>query len=46
MRIDPLDFDAMAQPASVLASDPRKTMLAKLYLALVLNGIDPKGSRA
>ncbi|MBR0650838.1 aminotransferase class III-fold pyridoxal phosphate-dependent enzyme [Roseomonas terrae] len=45
MRIDPLDFDAMAQPASVLASDPRKTMLAKLYLALVLNGIDPKGSR-
>jgi len=41
--LDPLTWDANTQPLEVFVPDPRKTMLAKLYLALVVNGIDPKG---
>jgi glutamate-1-semialdehyde 2,1-aminomutase len=45
LRIDPLAWDALAQPASIFKPDPRRAMLAKLYLALVVGGIDPKGPR-
>jgi glutamate-1-semialdehyde 2,1-aminomutase len=45
LEVDPLAWDANAQPESVFKADPRKTMLAKLYLALVVNGVDPKGPR-
>lgn len=45
LDIDPLRWDANAAPAALFAGDPRKGMLAKLYLALVVGGIDPKGSR-
>jgi len=45
LDVDPLTWDANAQPASVFKADPRKSLLAKLYLALVVNGIDPKGPR-
>jgi glutamate-1-semialdehyde 2,1-aminomutase len=45
LDIDPLEWNANDQPSEVFAGDPRKTMLAKLYLALVVHGIDPKGSR-
>lgn len=43
--VDPLGWDATAQPAGAFKADPRKAMLAKLYLALVVNGMDPKGPR-
>lgn len=43
--IDPLRWDANAQPVSLFGGDPRKGLLAKLYLALVVQGIDPKGAR-
>jgi len=45
LEVDPLAWDANAQHASVFKADPRKTMLAKLYLALVVHGVDPKGPR-
>ena len=45
LDIDPLSWDANAQPVALFGGDPRKAMLAKLYLALVVQGIDPKGSR-
>lgn len=45
LDIDPLRWDADAEPAARFGGDPRKGMLAKLYLALVVAGIDPKGSR-
>ncbi|MBX6743449.1 MAG: aspartate aminotransferase family protein, partial [Acetobacteraceae bacterium] len=45
LDVDPLTWDANAQPASVFKADPRKSLLAKLYLALVVNGMDPKGPR-
>ncbi|WP_426955037.1 aspartate aminotransferase family protein [Muricoccus radiodurans] len=45
LDIDPLTWDANALPARVFGGDPRKGLMAKLYLALLVNGIDPKGSR-
>ncbi|WP_149537384.1 aspartate aminotransferase family protein [Siccirubricoccus phaeus] len=45
LDLDPLAWDANAQPTARFGADPRKQMLAKLYLALVVNGIDPKGPR-
>ena len=45
LDVDPLAWDAAAQPASAFKADPRRTMLAKLYLALVVHGVDPKGPR-
>ena len=45
VEIDPQTWDANAQPVSVFGGETRKAMLAKLYLALVVNGIDPKGAR-
>jgi glutamate-1-semialdehyde 2,1-aminomutase len=44
-EVDPMVWDANAQPASAFKADPRKALMAKLYLALVVNGIDPKGPR-
>ena len=44
-EVDPLTWDANAQPHGVFKADPRKSLMAKLYLALVVNGIDPKGPR-
>jgi glutamate-1-semialdehyde 2,1-aminomutase len=45
LDIDPERWDAHHHPAHFFVGDPRKAMLAKLYLALVVHGIDPKGSR-
>jgi len=45
LDVDPMRWDANAQPPSLFGGDPRKGLLAKLYLALVVEGIDPKGSR-
>jgi glutamate-1-semialdehyde 2,1-aminomutase len=45
LDIDPMTWDANAQPTSLFGGEPRKGMLMKLYLALVVSGIDPKGSR-
>jgi glutamate-1-semialdehyde 2,1-aminomutase len=45
MDIDPLTFNATSVAPEKFAGDPRKGMLQKLYLALVVHGIDPKGSR-
>lgn len=45
LEIDPVSWDATVQPSGIFGGDPRKTMLSKLYLALVVHGIDPKGSR-
>ena len=45
LAVDPLAWDANAQPTEIFGGDPRKTLLAKLYLALVVNGMDPKGPR-
>jgi glutamate-1-semialdehyde 2,1-aminomutase len=45
LAIDPLSWDANAQPLSVFTGDPRKSLMSKLYLALVVAGIDPKGAR-
>ncbi len=45
MPIDPESCDAAAQPPETFTGDPRKPMLQKLYLALVVHGVDPKGSR-
>jgi glutamate-1-semialdehyde 2,1-aminomutase len=43
--LDPLSWDANAQPEETFKADPRKQMLAKLYLGLVVHGVDPKGPR-
>ncbi|MBR0654020.1 aspartate aminotransferase family protein [Plastoroseomonas arctica] len=43
--LDPVRWDANAQPVSVFTGDPRKALMSKLYLALVVAGIDPKGAR-
>lgn len=45
LDVDPLAWDANAQPSEIFGADPRGTLLAKLYLALVVNGMDPKGPR-
>lgn len=45
LDLDPLRWDANAQDPEVFGADPRRTLMAKLYLALVVNGIDPKGPR-
>ncbi|SDD78678.1 aspartate aminotransferase family protein [Belnapia rosea] len=45
LAIDPEAWDANTQPVGVFKTDPRKTMLAKLYLSLVVSGLDPKGPR-
>jgi glutamate-1-semialdehyde 2,1-aminomutase len=45
LDVDPLRWDANRQPPEVFAADGRKAMLQKLYLALVVHGVDPKGSR-
>ena len=45
MEVDPESFDANAHSPEIFAGDPRKGMLQKLYLALVVHGLDPKGSR-
>ncbi len=45
LDVDPEGWDAAAQPTTVFKADPRKGMLQKLYLALVVHGVDPKGGR-
>ncbi len=45
LQIDPVAWDANAQTASIFTADPRKTLMSKLYLALVVAGMDPKGAR-
>jgi glutamate-1-semialdehyde 2,1-aminomutase len=45
LDVDPLSWDEDAQPLELFNGDPRKAMLQKLYLALVVQGIDPKGPR-
>jgi glutamate-1-semialdehyde 2,1-aminomutase len=45
LDVDPMSWDEDAQPIEIFSGDPRKAMLQKLYLALVVQGVDPKGSR-
>jgi glutamate-1-semialdehyde 2,1-aminomutase len=45
LAVDPQDFDAAALPFQAFKADPRKGLMSKLYLALVVNGMDPKGAR-
>ena len=43
--IDPLAFDANAAAPECFGADPRKRMLEKLRLAMLVNGVDLKGWR-
>ncbi|MCS6891218.1 MAG: aminotransferase class III-fold pyridoxal phosphate-dependent enzyme [Rhodovarius sp.] len=45
LAIDPLRFDAFALPPEAFAPDPRKSLLQKLHLGLVVHGVDPMGHR-
>ena len=45
LEVDPLRFDAGALPASAFGLDSRTDMLAKLKLAMVVNGVDLQGWR-
>ena len=44
-KIKPTAFDAHAVPVDWFKTDKRESMLAKLVLGLMVNGVDPKSWR-
>jgi glutamate-1-semialdehyde 2,1-aminomutase len=45
LDIDPENFDAFSLPSAAFKPDPRKSLGQKLYLGMVVNGVDAMGHR-
>ena len=45
LDVDPQAFDAFALPTAAFKPDGRKSLAQKMYLGMVVNGVDPMGHR-